>query len=163
MSETNKTVSSEISGDIYTIRTKEIVYSIRRLMQAGEHYTKELNKIYNVSAAQINCLLALHENGPLPPSQIAKHVMVNSSTVTGVIDRLEKKDLVRRLRISQDRRVITVELTKSGKMLAENAPSPIQQKIIDGLNQLSPSEIEQISLTLKRLTDMLDVQDLKVT
>lgn len=145
------------------IRTKEIIYSIRRLMQAGEHYTKELNKIYNVSAAQINCLLALHENGPLPPSQIAKHVMVNSSTVTGVIDRLEKKDLVRRLRISQDRRVITVELTKSGKMLAENAPSPIQQKIIDGLNHLSPSEIEQIALTLKRLTDMLDVQDLKVT
>ena len=163
MPETNKTVSSEISGDIYTIRTKEIVYSIRRLMQAGEHYTKELNKIYNVSAAQINCLLALHENGPLPPSQIAKHVMVNSSTITGIIDRLEKKDLVKRLRISKDRRVITVELTKNGKILAENTPSPIQQKIIDGLNQLSPSEIEQISLTLKRLTDMLDVQDLKVT
>jgi len=163
MSETNKTVSSEISGDIYTIRTKEIVYSIRRLMQAGEHYTKELNKIYNVSAAQINCLLALHENGPLPPSQIAKHVMVNSSTITGIIDRLEKKNLVKRLRISKDRRVITVELTKNGKILAENAPPPIQQKIIDGLNQLSPSEIEQTSLTLKRLTDMLDVQDLKVT
>ena len=163
MSERNKTVSSEISGDIYTIRTKEIVYSIRRLMQAGEHYTKELNKIYNVSAAQINCLLALHENGPLPPSQIAKHVMVNSSTITGIIDRLEKKDLVKRLRISKDRRVITVELTKNGKILAENAPPPIQQKIIDGLNQLSPSEIEQTSLTLKRLTDMLDVQDLKVT
>ncbi|MBL7178397.1 MAG: MarR family transcriptional regulator [Desulfobacteraceae bacterium] len=163
MPETNKTVSSEISGDIYTIRTKEIVYSIRRLMQAGEHYTKELNKIYNVSAAQINCLLALHENGPLPPSQIAKHVMVNSSTITGIIDRLEKKNLVKRLRISKDRRVITVELTKNGKILAENTPSPIQQKIIDGLNQLSPSEIEQISLTLKRLTDMLDVQDLKVT
>ncbi len=163
MSETNKTVSSEISGDIYTIRTKEIVYSIRRLMQAGEHYTKELNKIYNVSAAQINCLLTLHENGPLPPSQIAKHVMVNSSTITGIIDRLEKKDLVKRLRISKDRRVITVELTKNGKILAENAPPPIQQKIIDGLNQLSPSEIEQTSLTLKRLTDMLDVQDLKVT
>lgn len=163
MSERNTTVSPEISGDIHTIRTKEIIYSIRRLMQAGEHYTKELNKIYNVSAAQINCLLALHENGPLPPSQIAKHMMVNSSTVTGIIDRLEKKDLVRRLRISQDRRVITVELTKSGKMLAENAPPPIQQKIIDGLSQLAPSEIDEIALILKRLTDMLDVQDLKVT
>ncbi len=163
MSEKNTSASSVISGDIYTVRTKEIIYSIRRLMQAGEHYTKELNKIYNVSAAQINCLLALHENGPLPPSQISKHVMVNSSTVTGIIDRLEKKDLVRRRRISQDRRVITVELTKSGKILAENAPSPIQQKIIDGLNQLSPSEIDEIAFTLKRLTDMLDVQDLKVT
>jgi len=163
MSERNTTVSPEIPGNIHSIRTKDIIYSIRRLMQAGEHYTKELNKIYNVSAAQINCLLALHENGPLPPSQIAKHVMVNSSTITGIIDRLEKKDLVKRLRISRDRRVITVELTRTGKILAENAPSPIQQKIIDGLDKLSPSEMEQIALTLKRLTDMLDVQDLKVT
>ncbi|MBW1782753.1 MAG: MarR family transcriptional regulator [Deltaproteobacteria bacterium] len=154
---------AEISEDIHTIRTKEIIYAIRRLMQAGEHYTKELNKIYNVSAAQVNCLIALHENGPLSPSQIARHVMVNSSTITGIIDRLEKKDLVRRLRISSDRRVVTVELTNSGTMLAENAPPPIQQKIVDGLNRLSPEEIDKIAFTLKRLTDMLDVQDLKVT
>ena len=163
MAQRRKAPSPENFEDIHTIRTKDIIYAIRRLMQAGEHYTKELNKIYNVSAAQINCLIALHENGPLSPSQIAKHVMVNSSTVTGIIDRLEKKDLVKRLRISQDRRVITVELTKSGAILAENAPPPIQQKIIDGLNTLSSSEIDAIALTLKRLIDMLDVQDLKVT
>ena len=163
MARKNKLASLESSPSIHTMRTKEIIYAIRRLMQAGEHYTKELNKIYNVSAAQINCLIALHEHGPLSPSQIAKHVMVNSSTVTGIIDRLEKKDLVKRLRISPDRRVITVELTNNGKILAENAPSPIQQKIIDGLHNLSTDEIEDIAFTLKRLTDMLDVQDLKVT
>ena len=163
MPETCEDTPSEISQDYHAIRTKEIVYAIRRLMQAGEHYTKELNKIYNVSSAQINCLIALLENGPLSPSQIAKHVMVNSSTVTGIIDRLENKDLVKRLRISPDRRVVTVQLTKAGEALAENAPPPIQQKIVDGLNSLSPKAIDEIALTLKRLTDMLDVQDLKVT
>jgi len=163
MSQKNNSVPPDHPEDIHTIRTKEIIYAIRRLMQAGEHYTKELNKIYNVSAAQINCLIALHENGPLSPSQIARHVMVNSSTVTGIIDRLEKKGLVERSRISHDRRVITVELTRSGKILAENAPPPIQHKIIDGLNNLSPRDIDDIALTLKRLTDMLDVQDLDVT
>jgi DNA-binding MarR family transcriptional regulator len=155
--------TTEQTEDIHTIRTKEIIYAIRRLMQAGEHYTKELNKIYNVSAAQINCLIALYENGPLSPSQIARHVMVNSSTITGIIDRLEKKGLVERLRVSQDRRVITVELTKNGRMLAEHAPPPIQHKIIDGLKKLSSHEIDGIALTLKRLTDMLDVQELDVT
>lgn len=163
MPKVNEIMPVEASEDYHAIRTKEIVYAIRRLMQAGEHYTKELNKIFNVSSAQINCLIALHENGPLSPSQIAKHVMVSSSTVTGIIDRLENKDLVKRLRISPDRRVVTVELTQAGKVLAENAPPPIQQKIIDGLNNLSPEEIDEIALTLKSLTDMLDVQDLKVT
>jgi DNA-binding MarR family transcriptional regulator len=150
-------------SEIHRKRTKDIIYSIRRLIQAGELYTKELNKIYNVSAAQLNCLLALHENGPLSPSQIAKLILVNSSTVTGIIDRLEYKGLVRRLRVSQDRRVITIELTKNGKLLAENAPPPIQQKLMDGLNMLSVKDIDQIAQTLLQLTSMLDVQDLEVT
>jgi DNA-binding MarR family transcriptional regulator len=143
-------------------RTKEIIFSIRKLMQAGEFYTKELTKKYQVSAPQLNCLISLYENGPLPPSQIAKYIMVKSSTVTGIVDRLEQKGLVQRFRNSPDRRVITIELTDSGKNLAKNAPPPIQQKIIDGLKKLSKDELDQIILSLTKLTDMLDVQDLDV-
>ncbi|MBW1788176.1 MAG: MarR family transcriptional regulator [Deltaproteobacteria bacterium] len=142
--------------------TKEIIFSIRRLLQAKELYTKELNKKYNVSASQLNALLALYEYGPLPPSQIARFILVNSSTVTGIIDRLEQKRLVERKRISKDRRVITVQLTESGKKLAENAPPPIQQKIIDGLRMLPKHEIEKIVVSLNTITNLLDVQDLEV-
>ena len=150
-------------SDFHLKYTKEIVYSIRRLMQSGELYTKELNKMYNVSSAQLNCLITLHENGPLSPSQIAKLMLVNSSTITGIIDRLEQKSLVKRMRISTDRRIITVELTKNGKVLAQNAPPPIQHKLFDGLSKLSEKEIKKIAESLLKLTDMLDVQDLKVT
>ena len=143
-------------------RVREIIYQIRRLMQAGELFTKELNKTYQVSAPQLHCLLALYEYGPLPPSQIARHIMVKSSTVTGIIDRLEQKDLVYRLRNSPDRRVITIQLTEAGKELAQNAPPPIQHKIVDGLRKLPEKEINQIILSLSKLTHLLDVQDLEV-
>lgn len=143
-------------------QTKEIIFLIRKLMQGGELYTKELNKKYHVSAPQLNCLLTLYEYGPLPLSQIAKHIMVKSSTITGIIDRLEQKGLVTRVRNSQDRRVITIELTETGKKLTQNAPPPIQQKIVDGLKRLPEGEIEQIVLALTKLTSMLDVQDLEV-
>ncbi|MBW2002577.1 MAG: MarR family transcriptional regulator [Deltaproteobacteria bacterium] len=141
---------------------RDIIYQIRRLMQAGELFTKELNKTYQVSAPQLHCLLALHENGPLPPSQIARHIMVKSSTVTGIIDRLEQKGFVERLRNSPDRRVITIQLTEAGKELAHNAPPPIQHKIVDGIKKLPEGEIKQIILSLSKLTHMLDVYDLEV-
>jgi len=150
------------SYDVHKQCTKDIIYAIRRLIQAGEIYTKELNKVYNISSAQLNCLLALYNNGPLPISQIANSILVKSSTSTGIVDRLEQKGLVKRMRTSPDRRVITVELTKTGKALAENAPPPIQQKILDGLYQISENQIAQISRSLNRLVDMLDVQDLDV-
>jgi DNA-binding MarR family transcriptional regulator len=150
--------ASESSHDL----VKQIIFQIRRLIQAKELYTKELNKKYQVSASQLNCLLALYENGPLSPSQIARLIMVKSSTVTGIIDRLEQKRLVQRTRTSPDRRVITIELTESGSNLAENAPPPIQQKILEGLRRLPRSEMEKIVLGLTMLTRMLDVQDLEV-
>jgi DNA-binding MarR family transcriptional regulator len=89
-------------------------------------------------------------------------MMVNSSTVTGVVDRLEKKGFAERMRNSPDRRVITIQLTEAGKKLAENAPPPIQQKIIDGLKRTDKKNVEQIVRALNMLTDMLDVQDLEV-
>jgi DNA-binding MarR family transcriptional regulator len=142
--------------------TKQIIFSIRRLIQASELYTKELNKKYQVSAAQLNCILTLYEYGPLPPSKIANHMMVKSSTVTGVVDRLEKKGLAERMRTSPDRRVITIQLSEAGKKLAQNAPPPIQQKIIDGLKETETAKKEQIVSSLNMLTAMLDVQDLEV-
>jgi DNA-binding MarR family transcriptional regulator len=143
-------------------QTRQIIFSIRRLIQASELYTKELNKKYQISAAQLNCILTLYEFGPLPPSKIADHMMVKSSTVTGVVDRLEIKGLAERMRTSPDRRVITIQLTEAGKKLAQNAPPPIQQKIIDGLKKTEKAKKEQIVRSLNILTSMLDVQDLEV-
>jgi DNA-binding MarR family transcriptional regulator len=98
----------------------------------------------------------------LPPSKIAQHMMVKSSTVTGVVDRLENKGLAERMRNSPDRRMITIQLTKAGKKLAQNAPPPIQQKIIDGLKQTKNATKVQIVNALNMLTDMLDVKNLEV-
>ena len=140
---------------------KKIIYSIRKLIQASEIYTKELNKKYQISTPQLNCLLALNEKGSLPPSQIAKYIMVNSSTVTGIIDRLEQKALVKRVRKKSDRRLISIELTEAGFLLVQKAPPPIQLEIIDGLNKLDSSQLNHIASGLDTLTCLLDKHYLK--
>jgi DNA-binding MarR family transcriptional regulator len=143
-------------------RTREVVWLIRKLVQGGELYTKELNKKYQVSAPQLSCLLALSDQGPMPPSQIAKYIMVNSSTITGIIDRLEQKGLVERSRTSQDRRVITVSPTEKGKALVQTAPPPLQKKIVDGLRRLPSQEVDEIVRVLMKLATMMDVHELEV-
>ncbi len=137
----------------------EIVFQIKRLIQAEEYHTKALNKEYQVSAPQLNCIMALFKNGPLPPSQIARHILVESSTVTGIIDRLEQKGFVRRIRSSQDRRKIFIELTDSGRMLASYAPPPIQLKLHDGLKKLNREDLDKILKSLSMLTGLMDAQN----
>lgn len=140
----------------------EIIHRIRRLMQAAELYSKKLDKNYGLTSAQLHTILALYENGPQPPSQLAKRVMVKSSTITGIVDRLERKGLVTRVRSLRDRRVTNIELTTEGKRLSKKAPSPINQTLVDGLKKLSNSEVQQIVLSLSKLTEMLDVEDIPV-
>lgn len=139
---------------------REIVYLIRKLMQAGALYSKELNKKHSVTASQLATLRILLHDGAMPPSQIAKKIMVNSSTLTGVIDRLEQKGLVSRARNDPDRRIIRIELTIAGRALAETAPPPIQVKIIKGMRKLEQAEREKIILSLTKLAEMIDAQDL---
>jgi DNA-binding MarR family transcriptional regulator len=116
---------------------REIIHLIQRLMQAAECYNKELSKRYEISMPQLNCIIALYEKGPMPLNRIAQCIKVNSSTVTGIVDRLEGKGMVNRTRISHDRRVITVALTEAVLELAKNAPPPIQRKMVAGLERLS--------------------------
>lgn len=141
---------------------REIVYLIRKLMQAEALYSKELDKKYRVSAPQLATLRVLLHEGAVPPSQIARQIMVNSSTLTGVIDRLEQKGLVYRVRDVPDRRIIRVSLTEAGRALAENAPPPVQVKMIKGMRRLEKTEREQIIQSLKKLVEMIDTPDLHI-
>lgn len=136
--------------------TGAIIHSIRRIVQAGEHYSKELEKSIGVSTPQLACLYVLRQQGPLLLSQIAKQIMVNSSTVTGIIDRLEKKDLVTRIRDSRDRRMITIQLTEAGATLAAHAPPLIPSSIMQGLMSLSDEDFNKVVFGLNRLAGLLD-------
>ncbi len=141
-------------------KIKQIVWLIRRLIQADEMYTKELNRTYFISAPQLACLMALYEKGSLSPSRIATEIMVKSSTVTGIIDRLEVKGLVVRSRTNKDRRIVTIELTDKGREMANHAPPPLQKQIMDGLESLPDKEIDEIVTGLSRLIHFMDEQDI---
>jgi DNA-binding MarR family transcriptional regulator len=87
---------------------------------------------------------------------------VNSSTITGIIDRLEQKGFVLRSRTSPDRRVITISLTEKGTELVRTAPPPLQKKIVEGLRKLPPPAVDEIVQVLRKLATMMDVHELEV-
>jgi DNA-binding MarR family transcriptional regulator len=142
-------------------QTKDIIYLIQKVIHSQALYTKELNRLYHLTVPQLGCLLALYENGPLSPSEIAKIIMVQSSTMSGIIDRLDLKGLVERSQSNIDRRIILISLTNGGEKLAQKAPSLINPKIIDGIKKIPTHERDQIAQALNKLSSMLDVEGLQ--
>ncbi|MBI5291932.1 MAG: MarR family transcriptional regulator [Chloroflexi bacterium] len=88
---------------------------------------------------------------PLPPNKIADRLIISRATVTGLIDSLERRGYVQRHPHLSDRRMLLVELTDSGRQVA-NAFRPIvhqHQKV--WLEALSEKEQKSLIDSLQRL------------
>jgi DNA-binding MarR family transcriptional regulator len=139
--------------------TKKMVTLIRKYVRLRALHTKELAKSYDLSVPQLLCLQCLYENGKMSMSEIAENILVNVSTVTGIVDRLEQKAFLERRRVSPDRRVITIALTEKGRSLAENSPPAVHYKIVQAVKMLSQPEREEIFEALDSLSRLIDVGD----
>ncbi|MGM0395913.1 MAG: MarR family winged helix-turn-helix transcriptional regulator [Bacillota bacterium] len=83
---------------------------------------KRLRK-HNLSVSEFGVLEFLYHKGRQPVQQIADKILVTSGTITYVIDKLAKKDLVTREKCSEDKRKFYVDLTQNGRdLIAEIFP-----------------------------------------
>jgi len=73
-------------------------------------------------------LKTVFQNGSLPLGELSQKMYLHPSTITGVVDRLEKKGYVSRDRDREDRRVVMVQLTPKGKRLVRRAPILLRGK-----------------------------------
>lgn len=88
----------------------DIVGACRRLHAAIDRLDELAASTAGVSRSDLRCLNLL-EFGPLPATAIAKQLNLATGSVTALVDRLEAKGLVTRLREGGDRRVVKVQAT----------------------------------------------------
>jgi len=104
---------------------QEVSISIQRSSDQIQYRFAKLFKEYQLTQSQYNVLRILRgEGGPLPSLEIASRMISIVPATTGLIDKLEKRELVRRKRCTKDRRVWHVDLTSKGKKLVEKMDRP---------------------------------------
>jgi MarR family transcriptional regulator, organic hydroperoxide resistance regulator len=141
----------------------ETVQALRRIVKAIEDYSHDVSQSFGITGPQLWALKTISQSGTMPLGQLSKMMYLHPSTITGLVDRLESRSLVSRGRDQNDRRVVTVELTQIGKDLAKKAPNPVQGKMIYGLKGLDRDELHQIYLSLQKLGEIVEAQNVKAT
>lgn len=138
-----------------------ILQALRRIVRAIDIHSHRLKITHDLTAPQLICLLAVVEDGPLTPTLLAERVHLSPSTLVGIVDRLEKKDLVTRTRSDRDRRVVYVGATPKARRLAAHAPSPLQEGLARALLELSEREQATIARSLERIVDLMEARDIE--
>lgn len=114
-----------------------------------------------MSVPQLVCLQTLEKGGPLSIGALSKRVYLNPSTLTGIVDRLEKKGYVLRARGLVDRRVVKVELTEAGREVVNQAPHPLQARLLEALTHLPAEDKLSILTSLQRLLSLMEVGEIQ--
>ena len=138
--------------------SKEILISLRRIMRAIDLHSKHLERQAGLTVPQILILQTIEDSGSPAVSEVARRVSLSQATVTSVIDRLVKKDLVRRDRNASDRRVVSVSLTDPGKSTIREAPELLQADFVRQFEQLPSWEQKMLIAALERIASLMDAE-----
>jgi MarR family 2-MHQ and catechol resistance regulon transcriptional repressor len=137
-----------------TEQQKLALKSYVRLMRCVDSVTTMLHKHLTNSGltpSQFGVLEALHSLGPLCQKELSQKLLKSGGNITMVIDNLEKRHLVKRVRDSQDRRKFMIELTDEGKILIEKV-FPVHAQVAEKLFFiLDKNELEELGRMLKIL------------
>ena len=133
----------------------QIIMRIRQINRALSKHSKYLQDNYRITIPQLLCLKVIHQKGPIPLGELTRVVYLNNSTVTGIVDRLEKRGLVKRNRISRDRRQIHVTATEEGRRFLEKAPSEFQDRFLEQIGEVDSETADTILNSLTMIIKML--------
>ncbi len=134
-------------------------YLMRRILNCMAAEVDQALAPQDLTSAQWVPLFKLHMGEASTVAELAGACQLDTGAMTRLLDRLEAKGLVARVRSSEDRRVVNLELTKEGRDAARKIPAVLCKVQNAFLRGLSVEEWQQLKSLLRRILDNgLDLQ-----
>lgn len=128
-----------------------IVETIIYLYTESRRLTKDMASSYGLTGPQLTILKLLESFHDLSLSTLSERIRAQNSTVTGIVDRMEREGLVRRERSKADRRVVHLRLSDKGMKLAGEIQVEPMEIFRGALLSLSPSDLRDLLRILTKL------------
>jgi len=143
------------------IIAEETVNNLRRLFQVVNKQSKKVVLEPGLTGPQLWAVNVLSDEAgeAMTVSKLADKMCLNASTVVRILDGLEEKGLVQRVRNTIDRRVVFVNLTQKGTLLISQSPKVANNLLIDGLKSLSANKLYTMAAVLSQLVNILETGD----
>lgn len=122
----------------------------RQIVWTAAQFRRESEKAFSDAGLiipHVHVLQQLDSCGPMPLSEVGKKLWISGPNVTGLIDKLVQKGLVRRVRQRKDRRVILAEITEKGTgVLRDLMPthSDLVSRFVSGLSTKDVSTMQKL-------------------
>lgn len=134
----------------------EILKMLKQIMDTIKQKMKYQCKDLDITGPQGILMGILVHYGEMKVSDLSEKLGLSNSTVSGIIDRLEKQGLVERTRSTEDRRVVYVSVTPEFKKSFKKYFSEAKKKFEEIINKATPEELKVIFEGLDTLKKVLE-------
>lgn len=138
----------------------EVLTSLRRVIRAIDLHSKQLVKTASVTGPQLRLLQLIHSEERATSRELADAMSLSQATVTSILDRLESRALIERVRSQTDKRKVHPQLTAAGKSILDKAPAPLQDSFVRKFDNLQSWEQHMIIASLQRVAEMMDASEI---
>ncbi len=142
------------------METLDILIDIRKIVRSINLESKRVQRDFGISIPQLLCLGHINraEGKVATHSELMKLLSLNSSTVTGIINRLEKKHLLKRLPKAGDKRVTYIGITKEGSTIVEKSPDILHDQLAKKIKSLPVSTQQKVKDALSIIVQAMDIE-----
>jgi len=137
-------------------------YLIRRLHNLVMPRAEALFDEADFTFSQWVVLMAVRDGVASSCTELARMMEHDAGATTRLIDQMEERGLIRRRRSTTDRRVVNLEITSAGKVLAKTMTPRIVNFWNTVLEDFSPQEFSQLIALLTHLAERLEAQPVQV-
>lgn len=143
----------------------EIIVSIRKIVRSLNLESKAIQKDFGLSITQLLCLGHL-QNRPDYRSthkELMELLSLNSSTISGILNRLQKRGYIARLSNELDKRSKTILLTASGIKLLEATPNVLHDRLAQKLSKLTLADKKMIQTSLSIIISAMEIREMEAS
>ena len=135
---------------------ESVGYLMKRIMMSVVSQVDKRLTVHDLTSAQWGPLMRLQNAGASTVAELARWLQVDAGAMTRLLDRLEKKGLCKRVRSTEDRRVVKVELTPEGEAALVEVPAVLADVLNAHLAGFSKTEWQALRNYLQRMVDTGD-------
>jgi len=137
-----------------------VLIALRQIIRAIDLHSKKLERVSGLTGPQLLVMQVIAQHASLSAGTVAREVSLSQATVTSILDRLERKGYLQRVRSQEDRRRVELTLTVEGARVLAAAPTLMQESFISRFSELSEWEQNLILSSLQRVAAMMNASEL---
>ncbi|QEG37427.1 MarR family winged helix-turn-helix transcriptional regulator [Bythopirellula goksoeyrii] len=135
-----------------------ILRAIRRILRRTAEHSQHVFNESGLTVPQLLCLRLIGQapaNGELTAVQLAEIIQLSPATISRILDRLESQELIVRNRSQEDRRRVSLKLTRSGRKNLDKLPTPLQEEFLQRLQELPEKKRTALLNSLEQIVEMM--------